>query len=64
MTAPADKLLVLKGGDELDVDLEVVAKAAVSYRRALLKQGIPAGLANDLVRDWHAAIWATKELEA
>jgi hypothetical protein len=64
VTEPADdKLLVLTGGDELDTDLAGVAKAAATYRKALLREGIPAALANDLVRSWHAAFWSTNEVE-
>lgn len=65
MTEPADddKLLVLTGGDELEQDLAEVAGAAAFYRKALLKAGIPATLANDLVRAWHAAFWSTNEVE-
>lgn len=63
VTEPADKLLVLEGGNELDADLADVAKAAATYRKELLKQGIPAALANDLVRAWHAAFWSVNEVE-
>lgn len=64
MTEPADdKLLVLSGGSELDTDLAAVAKSAATYRKALLKEGIPPALANDLVRAWHEAFWSTTEIE-
>jgi hypothetical protein len=49
------RLRLVKGATEVEIQLADLASRVTIYRNALIEQGLPRVLVNELVRDYHAA---------